>query len=50
MDLVDLYMTVRSYWIAWVLMLFIGMIVWVYWPKRRQAMDAHARIPLEDDR
>jgi cbb3-type cytochrome oxidase subunit 3 len=37
MDLVTLYMTVRSYWIVWVMLLFVGMIVWVYWPKRRAA-------------
>ncbi len=49
MDLVTFYMTVRSYWIVWVMLLFVGMIVWVYWPNHRAAMDAHARIPLDDD-
>ena len=28
---------------------FSGLVLWVYWPSRRNEMEAHASIPLDDD-
>jgi cbb3-type cytochrome oxidase subunit 3 len=28
---------------------FIGMVVWVYWPSRRELMESYASMPLDDD-
>jgi cbb3-type cytochrome oxidase subunit 3 len=36
-------------WLIWLLVLFIGIIVWVMWPGRRRQMRRHAEIPLRDD-
>jgi len=46
-----LYETVRSLWVVWLMILFIGIVAWALWPSRRQQrkMDRHARIPLEDE-
>jgi cbb3-type cytochrome oxidase subunit 3 len=48
MDLIDLYRLVRGGWVAWGLLLFIGMIVWLMRPSRKAALDQAARIPLDD--
>lgn len=28
---------------------FIGLVVWVYWPSRRQHLESLGHIPLDDD-
>ncbi|MFD2264990.1 cbb3-type cytochrome oxidase subunit 3 [Lacibacterium aquatile] len=48
MDLIDLYRIIRGGWVAWGLLLFVGMIWWVMRPSRKPALDAAARIPLEE--
>ncbi len=48
-DLIALYQTVRSGWIVWVMLLFVGMLVWLFLPGRRKALEEAARIPLDDD-
>lgn len=35
--------------VLWFMALFIGIVVWAYWPRRRDKLEAHARIPLDDD-
>ncbi|MFZ5790560.1 MAG: cbb3-type cytochrome oxidase subunit 3 [Pseudomonadota bacterium] len=35
--------------VLWFTLLFVGIVLWVYWPKRRDELEAHARIPLVDD-
>ncbi|MDX1711160.1 MAG: cbb3-type cytochrome c oxidase subunit 3 [Rhodovibrionaceae bacterium] len=39
----------RQLWVLWLMLLFLGIVVWAYWPGRRKRMQEHARIPLEDD-
>ena len=43
------YETLRSLWVVWLMALFIGIVAWVYWPKRKRKMEEHAQIPLKDD-
>lgn len=50
MDLVDLYPFLRSLWTVWFCALFVGIVGWTLWPKRKAQMDDHAQIPLRDDR
>ena len=45
----DIYAAINSLWVVWLLVLFVGIVVWVYWPKRKRSMDDSARIPLRDD-
>lgn len=46
----EAYAFLKSLWTVWLVLLFVGIVAWVYWPGQRKKMEAHARIPLEDDR
>ena len=39
----------RPFWGVWLMGLFLAIIAWTLWPKRKAEMEQHARIPLEDD-
>ena len=39
----------RSLWLLWLMLLFIGIVAWAFWPGRRRRMESHGRIPREDD-
>jgi cytochrome c oxidase cbb3-type subunit 4 len=39
----------RQLWVLWLMLLFLAIVAWAYWPSRRKKMQEHARIPLEDD-
>ena len=43
----ELYGIIRSLWLLWVVLLFVGIVAWVYWPSRKRDMEAHGRIPFE---
>ena len=43
------YESLRSLWVVWLMVLFVGIVAWVYWPKRKREMEEHGRIPLKDD-
>lgn len=49
MNLDELYEFARSFWIVWLMVLFVGIVWWVYRPKNRKGFEEAARIPLEDD-
>ena len=44
-----LYEFARTFWVVWLMLLFVGLVVWVYWPRRKEELEAHGRIPLHDD-
>jgi cytochrome c oxidase cbb3-type subunit 4 len=39
----------KSAWLLWLLALFIGIVAWAYWPRRRRRLEQHGHIPLRDD-
>jgi len=39
----------RSLWVAWLMILFVGVVAWAYWPRNRGRFDEAAMIPLSDD-
>ena len=45
----DIYMVVNEVALVLMMVVFIGIIVWSYSPKRRDSLQAHADIPLRDD-
>ena len=49
MDLAELYSLFASIWVVWLFVLFAGIVVWVYRPKRRRELQDRAMIPLRDD-
>jgi cbb3-type cytochrome oxidase subunit 3 len=45
----EAYAVIKSFWLVWCMLLFVGIVAWVLRPGRRHTLEAHARIPLEDD-
>jgi cytochrome c oxidase cbb3-type subunit 4 len=39
----------RPFWGVWLMGLFLIIVGWTLWPKRKAEMEQHARIPLEGD-
>lgn len=46
----EIYRFLASLWVVWLMLLFVGIVAWVYWPSRKSRLEAHGRIPLEDDK
>jgi cytochrome c oxidase cbb3-type subunit IV len=44
-----LYEWANALWGLWLMILFLGIVIYVFWPKRRKKLEAQGRIPLEDD-
>lgn len=49
MDLTELYTVARSLWVVWLMILFAGIVWWVYRPKNRRRFEEASRIPLRED-
>ena len=45
----DFYAFVRSAWVVWMLILFVGIVVWVLRPSNRQRFRDASQIPLSED-
>jgi cbb3-type cytochrome oxidase subunit 3 len=45
----EAYAFIKSLWLVWCVLLFAGIVAWVFWPGRKASLEAHGRIPLEDD-
>lgn len=41
--------TLRSLWGVWLMTLFVGIVLWAYWPKNKDKLQDHALIPFRDD-
>lgn len=39
----------HSWWTLVLLVLFVGIVVWAWSPRRKQRFDEAARLPLDDD-
>jgi cytochrome c oxidase cbb3-type subunit 4 len=35
--------------VVWFILLFVGIVAWAFWPKRRERLESYGRIPLEDE-
>jgi cytochrome c oxidase cbb3-type subunit 4 len=49
MDIQSIYPLLRSVWVVWFMLLFIGIVVWAFWPSRRRKLEDLGRIPLRGD-
>jgi cytochrome c oxidase cbb3-type subunit IV len=47
--LAELYAFVRSLWLLWLILLFVAIIAYVYWPSRRQRLESYGNIPFQGD-
>jgi cbb3-type cytochrome oxidase subunit 3 len=48
MALEDMVALARALWPAWLMLLFLGIVAWVFRPKAKRGLEAHADIPLRD--
>ncbi len=51
MGLTELSRIAAEYWVVWLMAVFIGIVVWTFWPsrKRSEQMRDHAQIPFRED-
>ncbi len=49
MDLNALAEMARPWWVVLLVVVFVGIVVWVYRPKNRKRFEDTAKIPLKDD-
>ena len=45
----DLYAFVRSLWLVWLILLFLAIVAYVYWPSRKVRLESYGRMPLRDE-
>lgn len=39
----------QSWWTVVLVIAFVGLVAWVFWPKRKRKMEEHGKIPLRKD-
>lgn len=51
MSLSELSRLAAEFWGLWLMLLFLGIVVWTFWPSRRRSaeMRDHAMIPFRED-
>ena len=49
-DIVSLAGWARHYGVVAMTVIFVAIFITTYWPSRRASIEAHGRIPLDDDR
>jgi cytochrome c oxidase cbb3-type subunit 4 len=49
MELQALSEYLRPWWVVWLLILFVGVVAWVYRSKNKKRYEEAARIPLKDE-
>ena len=37
----------QSLWVLWLVLLFLGICAWAFWPGNRRRFEAQARLPLD---
>ena len=48
MDLGNLWESLGSVWLVLLVIAFVAIVAWIYWPKNKKRFDEASRIPLED--
>lgn len=51
MSLIEISRMATDLWSLWLMVLFLGIVVWTFWPssRRREEMHDHAMIPFRED-
>ncbi len=49
MDFVALAEELRSWWVVWLFIVFVGVVFWAYRPKNKKRFEEAARIPFKDE-
>jgi len=46
----EFYEFLRSFWVVWLILIFLGIVAWAFWPGRRKRFQRDAEIPFREDR
>lgn len=46
--MIAIYPLLKSLWVVWFMMLFVGIAAWAFWPTRQSRLQEHAHIPFRD--
>lgn len=49
MTLAELYPLIKSLWHVWFMALFVGIVIWAFWPTRKARLEQHGSIPLRHE-
>ena len=49
MDFSAIHDLLRSFWVVWLLGLFLGIVAWAFWPSHKARLERLGQIPLDDD-
>ena len=44
-----LYAWISSLWLVWLLLAFVAIVAWTFWPTRKRRLERYGEIPLRDD-
>lgn len=45
----EIYEFLRSIWGLWMMMIFLGICAWAFWPSNKTRFERDGQIPLRDD-
>ena len=48
MDMIAFHALLKSFWIVLMVGVFVSIVAWAYWPRRKSVLQAHAAIPFRD--
>lgn len=46
----ELYPIIKQLWVVWLMLLFLGIAAWAFWPSRKAKFERYAQIPFNEDR
>ena len=41
--------SLQSFWGLWMMICFVAIVLWAYWPKNKAKLEAHGAMALRDD-
>ncbi len=45
----ELIAWLKSLWVVWLMLIFLGIVFWVFRPKNKRRLESYGQIPLRDD-
>lgn len=49
MELLGIWEWAKTLWLVWLILVFVGIVFWVYRPKNKQKFEDASRIPFRDE-
>ncbi len=49
MSFAEISEVLRSFWGLWLMILFLGIVAWAFWPRNKERLESYGDIPLRDE-